>query len=590
MSNIVLDTKFVGDIVGTFYLPDYQRGYRWTKDEISLLLNDIYESNGDSYCLQPIVLKKEGDRFELIDGQQRLTTIYLIFKYMESKLGELYAPGFKLEYETRTKSADFLANLDSSMRDDNIDFYFIANAYEFIKEYFESYANGNGQQLAFRLNKLNEYFIESVSVIWYEVDSAEDGIELFERLNIGKIPLTSSELVKALFLRDSARDHMSGRQEEVALQWDMMEQELRNPSFWGFLSNIPGDQFPTRIDLILDLMAGKSKTDREAYKTFFYFDDKIKSRSETSSQNSLPEIWNEVYHLFLTLREWFTDHDSYHKIGYLITTGTEIQEIYNIWRNGDSKYPLSKDQFQAELDRMIRESIAIEDKDDLLALSYETDKAKLQKVLCLFNVETERIMDEGKRRFPFDKHKESFWSLEHIHAQNAEILTKNQDICSWLESHIAILKTGDNKVFEADPELIETMEVLIEQLKGTKDPGHVRERFKAIQEKVFELFTASDSVNEPTYIHSIANMALLDTGQNAALSNSVFDVKRHCIIDYDKEGRYIPICTKHVFFKYYTQENPSLFFWGEADRREYTNAVAEIISRYFSSEPVESAN
>lgn len=590
MSNIVLDTKFVGDIVGTFYLPDYQRGYRWTKDEISLLLNDIYESNGDPYCLQPIVVKKEGDRFELIDGQQRLTTIYLIFKYMESKLGELYAPGFRLEYETRTKSADFLANLDSSMRDDNIDFYFIANAYEFINEYFESQSEGNRRQLASLLSKLNEYFMSSVSVIWYEVDSAEDGIELFERLNIGKIPLTSSELVKALFLRDSARDRMSGRQEEVALQWDMMEQELRNPSFWGFLSNIPGDQFPTRIDLILDLMAGKTKTDREAYKTFFFFDDKIKSRSETSSQNPLLEIWDEVYHLFLTLREWFTDHDSYHKIGYLITTGTEIQEIYNLWRNGDSEYPLSKDQFQAELDRMIRESIAIEDKDDLLALSYETDKAKLQKVLCLFNVETERIMDEGKRRFPFDKHKESFWSLEHIHAQNAEILTKNQDICSWLESHIAILKSGDNKVFEADPELIETMEVLIEQLKGTKDPGHVRERFKAIQEKVFELFTASDSVNEPTYIHSIANMALLDTGQNAALSNSVFDVKRHCIIDYDKEGRYIPICTKHVFFKYYTQENPSLFFWGEADRREYTNAVAEIISRYFSSEPVESVN
>lgn len=589
MSNIFLDTKFVGDITGTFYLPDYQRGYRWTKDEISLLLNDIYESNGDPYCLQPIVVKKEGDRFELIDGQQRLTTIYLIFKYMESKLGELYAPGFQLEYETRTNSADFLANLDISMRDDNIDFYFIANAYEFINEYFESHSESNRRQLASLLTKLNEYFMYSVSVIWYEVDSAEDGIDLFERLNIGKIPLTSSELVKALFLRDSARDRMSGRQEEVALQWDMMEQELRKTSFWGFLSNIPGDQFPTRIDLILDLMAGKTKIDREAYKTFFYFDDKIKSLTATSTPEPLLGVWNEVYHLFLTLREWFTDHDSYHKIGYLITTGTEVQKIYNTWRNGDSEYPLSKDQFQAELDRMIRESIAIEDKEGLLALSYETDKAKLQKVLCLFNVETERIMDEGKRRFPFDKHKESFWSLEHIHAQNAEILTKNQDIRSWLESHIAILKSGDNKVFDADPELIETMDVLIEQLKGSKDPGHVRERFKVIQEKVFDLFTLSDSGSEPTYIHSIANMALLDAGQNAALSNSVFDVKRHRIIDYDKEGRYIPICTKQVFFKYYTQENPSLFFWGEADRREYTNAVAEVISRYFSGEPVESA-
>ena len=65
------------------------------------------------------------------------------------------------------------------------------------------------------------------------MDSAENGIELFERLNIGKIPLTSSELVKALFLKDSVRDKMSGRQEEVSLQWDMIEQELQKSIILG---------------------------------------------------------------------------------------------------------------------------------------------------------------------------------------------------------------------------------------------------------------------------------------------------------------------------------------------------------------------
>ena len=584
MSNIILDTKNVGKIKGLFYLPDYQRGYRWTSEEIKLLLDDIYESAGKPYCLQPIVVKKSNERFELIDGQQRLTTIYLICKYMEAKLGDLYEPSFKLEYETRKESANFLGNIDLSLRELNIDYYFIASAYEYIEQYFTEKTQGERREMAAYLTKLNEYFISSVNVIWYEVDSAENGIELFERLNIGKIPLTSSELVKALFLKDSVRDKMSGRQEEVSLQWDMIEQELQNPSFWGFLSNIDGDQMPTRIDLILDLMVDKSGNDREKYRTFFYFDRQIKSLSETTTENPLLEIWSRIYHVFLTLREWYTNHDFYHKIGYLITIGVPLRKIYTVWQN-DGNTPLAKDIFLNELDKMISESISIKDKEELLSLSYDTRKDKLQKVLTLFNVETERLMDDGKRRFPFDKHKDSIWSLEHIHAQNAESLKKNKDILTWLESHIALLKSSEGSIFEVNNELIEKMEILIEQLHSDKDPGNVRERFNEIQKEVIIIFTSKeDVVKENSYSHGLANMALLDVSQNAALSNSVFDVKRHRVINYDKEGRYIPICTKHVFFKYYTQEGPALFFWGETDRRDYAEALNEKISPYYKQD------
>lgn len=112
------------------------------------------------------------------------------------------------------------------------------------------------------------------------------------------------------------------------------------------------------------------------------------------------------------------------------------------------------------------------------------------------------------------------------------------------------------------------MEILIEQLHSDKDPGNVRKRFNEIQKEVIIIFTSKeDVVKENSYSHGLANMALLDVSQNAALSNSVFDVKRHRVINYDKEGRYIPICTKHVFFKYYTQEGPSLFF-GERQTEE----------------------
>ncbi len=582
MSNIVLETKYIGDITGDFYLPGYQRGYRWTKDEIKLLLDDIYESAGLPYCLQPVVVKKNNGKFELIDGQQRLTTIYLICKYMESKLGDLYAPSFRLEYETRKESAHFLTDLDFSLRDKNIDFHFIADAFEYIDDYFTKKSNGERRQMAACLTRLNEYFISSISVIWYEVDSAEDGIELFERLNIGKIPLTSSELVKALFLKDNVRDLMSGRQEEVSLQWDMIEHELRNPSFWGFLSNKDGNQMPTRIDLLLDLIAGKSEKDKENYLTFFYFDDKIKELSQTDTLNPLLEVWSSIYHVFLTLREWFANHDFYHKIGFLITIGVPLRRIYEVWRNGANKTPLAKDEFLSRLDRMISESIGITDRDELLSLSYN-NKDKLQKVLILFNVETERLMDERKRRFPFDKHKESDWSLEHIHAQNAESLKKNKDILSWLESHFAVLESTVNSVFAANHELKEKMSLLIKQLQSGKDPGNVRERFNEIQQEVIAIFTPDDAFDRVTpYLHELANMALLDASQNAALSNSVFDVKRHRVIDYDKEGKYIPICTKHVFFKYYTQDIPSLLFWGEADRKNYVDALEATIAPYYS--------
>lgn len=88
------------------------------------------------------------------------------------------------------------------------------------------------------------------------------------------------------------------------------------------------------------------------------------------------------------------------------------------------------------------------------------------------------------------------------------------------------------------------MEILIEQLHSDKDPGNVRERFNEIQKEVIIIFTSKeDVVKENSYSHGLANMALLDVSQNAALSNSVFDVKRHRVINYDKEGRYIPICT-----------------------------------------------
>lgn len=116
-NNIILETKFVADIRGSFYIPSYQRGYRWSETEVVRLLDDIYQNGKKNYCLQPVVVRKKEDRYELIDGQQRLTTLYLIYKYMKNVNPFFNEPAFTLSYQTRDQSEEFLKTLDMTKQD-----------------------------------------------------------------------------------------------------------------------------------------------------------------------------------------------------------------------------------------------------------------------------------------------------------------------------------------------------------------------------------------------------------------------------------------------------------------------------------------
>ena len=93
-NQIQLDTELVGDIKGTFFVSSYQRGYGWGKDEDLRLLDDIYQDGKKNYCLQPVVVRNSGAAYELIDGQQRLTTLFLIYKYVCSVNSFFPEPAF----------------------------------------------------------------------------------------------------------------------------------------------------------------------------------------------------------------------------------------------------------------------------------------------------------------------------------------------------------------------------------------------------------------------------------------------------------------------------------------------------------------
>ena len=556
-SQILLE-KLVSEVQGTFYVPSYQRGYRWGEDEVLRLLNDVYQNGKKNYCLQPVVVRKTEDAYELIDGQQRLTTLYLIYRYMKDVNPFFDEPAFNLVYETRDNSQEFLKSVDLSRRDENIDFWFIANAYETIKKWFE-------EDKQIRVLHIYEYFKEDVKIIWYEVGESEDAIGLFTRLNIGKIPLTSAELVKAMFLSSDGKEK-SGRekQEEISLQWDNMEKELHDDSLWYFLTNRTNTRYQTRIDLILDLVSEKPAGNREKYYTFFKID-------ELSKTMTLDELWRKIQQTFLILKDWFENHELYHKIGYLIASEKlTLQEIFKI---SDGK---TKQGFRGTLDSYIRESIAIQGNYSDLSYEKAQDYKRISTLLLLFNVESVRLNGENTQWFPFDKFKfdtkgKVAWSLEHIHAQHSEGLNTQELWKEWLNLHIPSVRAVPH-----EDELIEAMQEAIDK------PNLERKEFDDLQQKVTGLLSVQGNTE---YLHSIGNMALLRSDDNAALNNSTFDVKRNLIVKMDKEGQYIPFCTKMVFLKYYTpSEDNQLHFWGQSDRIAYIKAINKVLEPYLAEQ------
>ena len=558
-SNIILETKSVSEISGQFFVPAYQRGYRWGK-EATRLLEDIMEIDEKSdyrYCLQPIVVKKRSDgSYELIDGQQRLTTLFLIYKVV-GKMIPFAKANYTLTYEVRQRSEEYLNNISESSDENNIDFYFMKKAYLSIENWFQERMK---QKLTAPYDFL-KLLTERVDIIWYEAGPDEDSNALFQRLNIGKIPLTSSELVKAIFLcASSKKDIRTERQQEIALQWDNIEKELHDDAFWYFLTNKRILEYQTRIDLVLNLISGHFD-DADKYATFFYFDEKRKTED-------LLDIWEEIQHTYLILKDWYKNHELYHLIGYLIATGKSIKEIYELSLNK------TKTAFINALKEMIKKTVDIKDR-NYGELSYEntTDYNAISKLLLLFNVLSTENNGEQSEWFAFDKFKSSNWGLEHIHAQQSQGMKTEAQWKEWVRLHIPSVKLLNKD----DLELNELME------NSIKDDHTLKaEEFQDIRERAEKILSEDMNVG---YLHSISNLALLKKEDNSALNNSTFDVKRNEIVEMDKRGQFIPFCTRMVFLKYYTpSDKNSVHFWGQADREYYIDYMNKVLSDYI--EPI----
>jgi hypothetical protein len=554
----LLEILKVGDITGDFFVPSYQRGYRWGEHEVCQLLNDIRDSNGATYYLQPLVVKGRDDgSWELVDGQQRLTTLYLIFRYLEDTHLPTAAANYSITYETREGSRDYLHRLSEADSDSNIDFFHMFRAYRCIADWFDKFEHRTTHEAT----RLYGYLFDSVKVLWYEAPEEADSRDLFTRLNVGRIPLTDAELVKALLLShgDAAPGH-TDRSLEIAANWDGIERDLRVPEVWAFVTGEAKEQ-ATHISLLLDALAPvPGGRERPLFHTF----ETLRHRIEEEPQ----EFWREVVEHHSLVLGWYEDRDLYHKVGYLIAVGWTFEDLVVLSRDK------GRSAFDGALDDEIRAHLELTT-NELADLTYTSRKTA--DVLLLMNVETIRGMQNSAERYSFWAHADGAWSLEHIHAQNAEVLNTVEQWTAWLKFHRAALID----LPDLDEERRARLLGFIEEVLSTEV---TRQSFSAAEQEVTAVFTPDDEADD-VEIHSISNLALLDHRDNSALNNSVFEVKRREIIRRDKNGSYIPACTRNVFLKYYTESGiQQLHFWSAADREAYLAAIESAIAPYLKPE------
>jgi uncharacterized protein with ParB-like and HNH nuclease domain len=595
MNNAKLERKPIHKLMGEkFLIPPYQRGYRWTTKQVEFLLEDIWtfsknKQKDDFYCLQPVVATKtqykDEVRWELIDGQQRLTTIFIILDYFNKRfVEESRKELFGMIYKTRPESEAFLKNINKEEKDKNIDFFFIHNTSEVVKNWFND-------KISY-INDFESTLLNNTEIIWYEVENDEENlsltdeekennsIEIFTRLNIGKIPLNSAELIKALFLQKSNFENEEMlKQLHIASEWDEIEKKLQNNHFWYFIfSSRSSIQYDNRIEYLFDLMKGKTAEDEDDF-SFNKFIEDFENEKKINNHPDVSEQWLKIKNYFLRLEEWYNNHQLYHYIGFLIEYNYSISELM---KKSEEK---NKDEFLIYVKEKIKDKlrhISVEE------LEYANFK-EVKMVLLLFNILTILSTQKAVVKFPFDKYKADKWDIEHVNSQTGKKID-NKNRKQWSLDLLQFF-TGieDKPENTSDKDFINRIIEKIEKL-DEREKGFCNSLLKVYtSEKFDEVFTQtlyeklSTEFKENIGIENtdgIYNLALLDENTNRSYGNAMFPVKRRRIIQNDSNGIFVPICTKNLFLKYYSKKVDGAMFWQQSDADNYLTEMMKILKPF----------
>lgn len=571
----------------TFIIPYLQRAYKWKEKQAKQMLEDFSEflkQEKTYYCMQPLAVVKIGDnKYELLDGQQRLTTLLILWRILFESDEKTSYP-YKFEYERDSSESNTLINRYSFITESdeikkgeygNIDEYYMSKVYGAIKLYFDNPNNKKtDEQKADNYKETFKKLLKGegkhILFLWYEVNE-EEKHTTFAHLNSGKIELTCSELIKAILLSDGNKESLDNNRlpdkSLVAAQYAEMEEAFNDDRLWYMLQTDEPLYNGSRMDLLFNMVLN---INRKAYEA----DPKAAFYKVYARRADLSRFWKDCRAYFVRIMDLYKNPYTYHYIGYLTYTegNNKIDDWVKVYKESGLKGCIE------QLKSKVRESIS--GLGDLEKITYsDTSKATLRKIFILHNIQTILIHYETIKKanlglrfsyeqFPFELLYSQRWDIEHIASQTENPLTKIQDCKDW----IASVRADYSEIFVQRPDLNNEIDLFEKDSKI--------EMFKQIYNEI----VSSAEKNSPQNKDGLGNLVLLDSHTNRCYHNSLYKRKRKIILaasNIDNQNNeyqvtYIPRCTLNVFLKTYnTGLDVKLGEWTQDDYDKYLGDLKE---------------
>ncbi|MCC5915744.1 MAG: DUF262 domain-containing protein [Cryomorphaceae bacterium] len=600
-----------------FYnIPEYQRGYKWTDKQINQLLDDIKEfETGDDedlfYCLQNITLVLNAEnKLNVVDGQQRLTTIALLLAYLD----ESERVKSKLVYSVRKPSNEFIqhviSNNDSFLTNivatndfdaflsetesngndyDYQDIYFMYQAIHTIDNWFDD--NESIVKTAFK-----EKLLKNVKLIVNRIENTKEQ-ELFMNLNAGKVQLDGSDLVRAILITRVAKQEMEEfdstevkdvvrlNERRIRIGWELDELN----AWWSkdnvleYFSNLTNlktgeketikfEQGKHPINQLYKIWA-ESKGENEIKLGLF----------ETKNTNAL-DLYVSIILLHRTLKDWYEDREIYHYLGFLFSQKSiSFNEVWNEW-NEENR---TRDQFilflKTELKNCVFGKESTNESEDT-GIQFWLDKIKdydtenptnwyetsqLEKILLLLDFIDHSKKKENGIPLPFLKPKyfKNFREdKEHIYpgtpTQFKDFKKQSASVLG-IKNYIKEL----NKGYEAD-----------NKIKWSCSEIEWDEFSE--EEKNNKLSELKEQIHQKRPINSIGNLVLLHLSINRGFGNNYYADKRITVINNTENGEYVRHHTLKVFVK--QTDNEDISSWTMQDIRNNADKIHNTVKTFFN--------
>ena len=543
-----------------YNIPEYQRGYKWSKIHISALFNDLIRFQDDNeknasenannfYCLQNITLVKQDGHFNVVDGQQRLTTLLIILAYIKHRINPEITILSELKYSIREDTHDFIVDsiLTGKIWDESItsssakhiDRYYIIEVANTVAEEFDKLKNKD---------EFSTHFLTKLKLIVNEICDVKEE-HIFANINGAKVSLDGADLMRGLLMTKAAKERFGntpnghnvsefrvrmgmeldqinlwlGQRKEFFAQF-IMSQNQKNKQF-----GITGKAINILYVLYYEYKCSASEKPLN-YAVFEYGFDTLAN----GTADDRWEMYQELKELYATLVSWYDDDEIYHYLGYLMfqfKSKTQFKDIYAKWKKLNSK-----PDFKSFLKSKIIENITFissedekENISDLESLCKELRDVeadwyshnKLSQALILMDIIR---LNRNERLNAKYFAKQSNEDKEHILPQ-----TPHQEKSDSKQEWKMLAKQHKEEVQTA-------IQTILEHCEEELTPKQITELNDLIISKIKS-------------INSIGNMSLLHQHINQSYGNAVYAHKRTRIAAAHFSDTYIRPHTLAVFMK-----------------------------------------